>query len=84
MTSFHSSLVYAPQVAVDVQDCALAHVLAAESDVARGKRYLTVGSAFSQPKAARVIARLFPDVAGRLPTLDDGGEGEHYGYSSAL
>lgn len=70
------------QVCVDVKDCALCHVLAAESDAAQGKRYLTIGSAFSQPKAAQTIAKLFPEQAHRLPeppTVPI----EHYSYSSA-
>lgn len=70
-----------PQVSVDVQDCALCHVLAAESEVAKGKRYLTVGSSFSQPKARRAVAALFPEQAHRLPPAEP--EPDHYGYSSA-
>lgn len=72
------------QVCVDVQDCALAHVLAAEADVSvvKGKRYLTVGSSFTQSKAARAIAKLFPAVEHRLAKPVD--DGEYYGYSSEL
>ncbi|KAF3762849.1 hypothetical protein M406DRAFT_72835 [Cryphonectria parasitica EP155] len=68
-------------VCVDVKDCALCHVKAAETDVSRGQRYLTVGSPFSQPSAAQTIARLFPEQAHRLPSAGD--QVNHYGYSSA-
>lgn len=67
---------------MDVKDCALCHVLASENEVAKGKRYLTVGSSFSQPKAARVVAALFPEQAHRLPPAAEA-EPDHYGYSSA-
>ncbi|KAF8176696.1 hypothetical protein K438DRAFT_1491032, partial [Mycena galopus ATCC 62051] len=55
-------------VCVDVKDCALCHVLAAERDIAvvNGKRYLTVGAPFSQTKAAKIISNVFPEVASRL------------------
>ncbi|KAJ7679158.1 NAD-P-binding protein [Mycena polygramma] len=71
-------------VCVDVKDCALCHVLAAEQDIAvvNGKRYLTVGAPFSQSNAAKVIAELFPDVAARLPPAAP--DQEHYNYSSTL
>ncbi|KAL8290280.1 hypothetical protein RQP46_003219 [Phenoliferia psychrophenolica] len=71
-------------VCVDVQDCALCHVLAAEADISvvNGKRYLTVGASFTQSKAAGVVAELFPEVAHRLAKPVD--DGEYYGYSSAL
>ncbi|KAJ7301616.1 NAD-P-binding protein [Mycena albidolilacea] len=71
-------------VCVDVKDCALCHVLAAEQDIAviNGKRYLTVGSQFSQTKAAKAIADLFPDIAARL--APGAPHKEHYTYSSAL
>ncbi|KAJ7707447.1 NAD-P-binding protein [Mycena rosella] len=71
-------------VCVDVKDCALCHVLAAEQDISvtNGKRYLTVGAPFTQSKAAEVIADLFPDVASRLPSAAP--HQEHYTYSSAL
>ncbi|KAJ7108065.1 hypothetical protein C8R43DRAFT_937003 [Mycena crocata] len=71
-------------VCVDVKDCAMCHVLAAEQDTAvtNGKRYLTVGASFSQSNAAKVIAGLFPDVASRLPSPAP--YEEHYSYSSAL
>lgn len=65
---------------MDVKDCALCHVLAAESNAAQGKRYLTIGSAFSQPKAAQTIARLFPGQAHRLPE-PPAAPIEHYSYS---
>ncbi|KAJ7746277.1 NAD-P-binding protein [Mycena metata] len=69
---------------VDVKDCALCHVLAAEQDasVINGKRYLTAGATFTQSKAAKVIAQLFPDVVSRLPPAAP--YEEHYKYSSAL
>jgi hypothetical protein len=69
---------------VDVKDCALCHVLAAEQDieVINGKRYLTVGAPFTQSNAAKVIAELFPDIASRLPPA--AAYQEHYTYSSAL
>ncbi|KAF7336961.1 NAD-P-binding protein [Mycena venus] len=71
-------------VCVDVKDCALCHVRAVEKDIAlvNGKRYLTVGSPFSESKAAKVIADLFPHVASRLPMAAP--SLEHYTYSSAL
>ncbi|KAJ7487923.1 hypothetical protein FB451DRAFT_1362547 [Mycena latifolia] len=71
-------------VCVDVKDCALCHVLAAEQDVAvvNGKRYLTVGAPFSQNNARKVIAALFPDVVPRLPPAAP--HQEYYTYSSAL
>ncbi|KAJ7141222.1 NAD-P-binding protein [Mycena epipterygia] len=69
-------------VCVDVKDCALCHVLAAENPtVSNGKRYLTVGASFTQTKAAKVIARLFPDVASRLAPVVP--HEEYYTYSSA-
>ncbi|KAJ7096592.1 NAD-P-binding protein [Mycena belliarum] len=69
---------------VDVKDCAMCHVLAAEKDIAvvNGKRYLTVGASWSQSKAAQVIAKLFPDVVPRLPPLAP--SQETYTSSSAL
>lgn len=72
-------------VCVNVRDCALAHVLAAERDVAKGKRYLTVGSAFSQPSAARVIKSLYggPGQVGHRITAPIPDEVDHYGFSSA-
>jgi hypothetical protein len=75
---------YITQVCVDVKDCALCHVLAAEQDieVINGKRYLTVGAPFTQSNAAKVIAELFPDIASRLPPA--AAYQEHYTYSSAL
>ncbi|KAJ6561901.1 NAD-P-binding protein [Mycena capillaripes] len=71
-------------VCVDVKDCALCHVLAAEQDTAvmNGKRYLTVGAPFSLSNAAKVIADLFPDVTSRLPPAAP--YQEYYTYSSAL
>ncbi|KAJ7471422.1 NAD-P-binding protein [Mycena galericulata] len=71
-------------VCVDVKDCALCHVLAAEQDIAivNGKRYLTVGAPFTQSNAAKVIAELFPDVTPRLPPAAS--HQEHYTASSAL
>ncbi|KAJ7183285.1 hypothetical protein C8R46DRAFT_1066478 [Mycena filopes] len=71
-------------VCVDVKDCALCHVLAAEQDVAviNGKRYLAAAAPFTMSNAAKVIARLFPDVAARLPPAAP--YQEHYDYSSAL
>ncbi|KAJ4397814.1 hypothetical protein N0V93_002051 [Gnomoniopsis smithogilvyi] len=69
-------------VSVDVKDCALCHILAAESDKAPGKRYLTIGSSFSQAKAAQTIAKLFPEQAHRLPEPPSDPM-EHYSYSVA-
>ena len=66
---------------MDVKDCALCHVLAAETEKANGKRYLTVGSSFSQTKATQTVAKLFPEQAHRLPPASS--EAEHYDYSSA-
>lgn len=67
---------------MDVKDCALCHVLAAENEVAKGKRYLTVGSSFSYVKARQTVAELFPDQAQRLPPAQE--EGNYYTYSSAM
>ncbi|KAJ7067246.1 NAD-P-binding protein [Mycena amicta] len=69
---------------VDVKDCALCHVLAAEKDpaITNGKRYLTAGSPFTQSNAARIIAEVFPHAAKRLPAAAPATE--HYTYSSAL
>lgn len=69
------------QVCVDVKDCALCHVLAAEHELSKGKRYLTVGSPFSYAKARRTVAELFPEQARRLPPAQE--EVNHYAYSSA-
>jgi hypothetical protein len=72
------------QVCVDVRDCALCHVLAAEKDpaVTAGKRYLTVGAPFSQNRATQVIVENFPYIAHRIPPI--GEDVPHYTYSSRL
>ncbi|KAJ7485418.1 NAD-P-binding protein [Mycena latifolia] len=69
---------------VDVKDCALCHVLAAEQDIAvvNGKRYLTVGGPFTRNNAREVIVALFPDVISRLPSAAP--HQEYHTYSSAL
>ncbi|ORY74541.1 NAD-P-binding protein [Leucosporidium creatinivorum] len=75
---------YNLQVCVDVADCALCHVLAAEAEpsVVDKKRYLTIGSSFTQTSAARIIVKHFPEHAKRVPPIPE--ELEHYSYSSAL
>lgn len=69
---------------MDVADCALCHVLAAEVEAAvvDRKRYLTIGSSFTQTSAARIIVKNFPEHAKRVPSIPD--ELDHYSYSSAL
>jgi nucleoside-diphosphate-sugar epimerase len=65
---------------VDVKDCALCHVQAAEKPIAAGQRYLTAGASFSQEKARDIIASLFPEVISRLPASRE--VQPHYSYSS--
>lgn len=69
---------------MDVYDCALCHVLALEKPVAvvANKRYLTVGAPFTQTRAVKAVAKLFPEQAHRLPAVED--DIAHYAYSSSL
>lgn len=56
---------------VDVRDVALAHVRAATTPFAGGKRFYVVGGHFSNKRIADVIRREHPELAGRLPGEDE-------------
>jgi len=53
---------------VDVSDVAKAHVLAAESEVAVGERYLCSGETTTWIEVCKLLQELFPEFAERIPT----------------
>ncbi|TFK50268.1 NAD-P-binding protein [Heliocybe sulcata] len=55
---------------VDVRDVALAHVKAVELDVAKGQRYLLVGSPYKPEQLVDIIVRNFPFLKDKLPEVD--------------
>lgn len=56
---------------VDVRDVALAHALAAETEGAAGKRFITAAGPYSNLEVARIIKENFPDLADKLPEKID-------------
>ena len=53
---------------VDVRDLALAHVRAAESEEAQGKRFFVTAGYFSNEEIADTIRDNFPELKDKLPT----------------
>jgi nucleoside-diphosphate-sugar epimerase len=58
---------------VDVSDVAKAHILAAESDIAKGQRYLCSSETTTWIEIGKMLQELFPEFADRIPiTCADG------------
>jgi len=57
---------------VDVRDVALAHVKAAELDVAKGQRYMLVSGHFSNAPAVKNFRAWFPDHVDTIPQVPAG------------
>ncbi|KAI3400410.1 hypothetical protein diail_3427 [Diaporthe ilicicola] len=70
---------------VDVRDVALAHVRAATTPAAGGKRFYVVAGHFSNKRLADVIRDRYPELDGRLPP--EGAEGDFpadvYGFDNS-
>lgn len=69
----------------DVRDIARIHVLAVETNVAKGQRYLAIAGHFDNAQVVEVLARKMPEeTKGRLPKVEEGAKGkEHYKTDSS-
>lgn len=72
---------------VDVRDCAMAHVKAAEVQGAANKRFFNTAGYFTNKQMRDVIAEKFPEYKDKLPTkVAEGGdfpEGGVYKYNNS-
>ncbi|KAJ6614873.1 NAD-P-binding protein [Mycena sp. CBHHK59/15] len=57
-------------VYVDVRDVAMAHLRAAELDVAKNQRYLLIGGSYLPSQLVEVIQHNFPELRDNLPPVD--------------